>query len=205
MDQICVVKHHKYMTTEWDITSASFRWRSPIHAIYSTVLLFILYLICIYSTLPLSLVNRAWRQKNLHWRLWIWHHLVVYLTRNNAVTTIQNHQIIVQNMPLSKTVNFGYTPINIIHRMGTVTLLHSSIFPALRSFITCLHSTLYTLHNLPAVQVKDFQVIRDHKKNKTCTMVVMAVFRCSPLYSFHGKSRYLQVHRECLQDHQEII
>jgi hypothetical protein len=63
------------------------------------------------------------------------------LPRNNTVTTIQNHWITVHNMPLAKTVNLRYTPINIIRRKGTVTHLPSSHFQALRTVITSLHST----------------------------------------------------------------
>jgi hypothetical protein len=45
------------------------------------------------------------------------------------------------NLPPAKTVDLGNTPININRRMGMVTLLHSTYFQALRSFITILHST----------------------------------------------------------------
>jgi hypothetical protein len=47
----------------------------------------------------------------------------------------------VHDLPPAKTVDLGSTPININRRMGMVTLLHSSHFQALRSFITILHST----------------------------------------------------------------
>jgi hypothetical protein len=47
----------------------------------------------------------------------------------------------VHNLPLAKTVDLESTLINMNRRMGMVTLLHSSHFQALRSFITILHST----------------------------------------------------------------
>jgi len=43
------------------------------------------------------------------------------------------------------------------------------------------------------------------RTDMTCTKVVMAGHKCSPLCSSQDKGRHLQVHRECLQDHQEII
>jgi hypothetical protein len=66
---------------------------------------------------------------------------VASLAHNNAVTSIQNHQTKVHNMPLAKTVNLENTPMNIIRRKGMVTLLHSGHFPVLRSIITRLHSS----------------------------------------------------------------
>jgi len=141
---------------------------------------------------------------DLHRRQWIWLHLVAYLAHNNTVTTIQNHQINVHNMPLTKTVNLGYTPLNIIRRKGTVTLLHSSHFQALRSFITSLHSTWHTVSNVPAAQAKDMQVMGHHGKDMTCTKVVIVGFKWSPHRSSQDKGRHLQVHREFLQDCREI-
>jgi hypothetical protein len=63
------------------------------------------------------------------------------LPYHNAVTTIQPYQINDHNMPLAKKVNLGFSPINIIRRKGIGTLLHSSHFNVLRSFVTSLHST----------------------------------------------------------------
>jgi len=102
------------------------------------------------SSLPQSLFNRACLWKFLHRRQGIWLHQVADLACNNAVMTIQNHRIIVYHMPLAKTDNLGYTPINIIPCKGTVTLLHSSHFQALRSFMTGLHWTWHTVRNLSA-------------------------------------------------------
>ena len=62
------------------------------------------------------------------------------MSRNIAVTTSQAPRMIVHELPLAKTVHLGYLPININRCMGQVTLLHSSHFQALRSFITILHS-----------------------------------------------------------------
>jgi len=86
-------------------------------------------------------------------------------------------------MPLPKTVNFGNKPSNIIRLKCTVTLLHSSHFQALRSFITSFHSTWHTARNLPAVQAKDIQVVGHRGEDMTCTKVIMAGLRCSPHHS----------------------
>jgi hypothetical protein len=51
----------------------------------------------------------------------------------------------VHNLPLATTVDLGITPININRRMDMVTILHSSHFQALRSFITILYPTLHTI------------------------------------------------------------
>ena len=83
---------------------------------------------CIYSSLPLSLFNRACLRKDHHRRVSLWLHMVAYVACNNWVTTIQNHRIHIQDMPLAQTVNLGYTPINIFRHIGRVTLLHSSHF-----------------------------------------------------------------------------
>jgi len=117
----------------------------------------------------------------------MWLHLVACLARNKAVTTIQNHQTKVHNMPLAKTVNLEYTPLNIISRKGTVTLLHSSHFQVLCSFITSLHSTSHTVRNLPAAQAKDMQVMGHHGKDMTCTKVVIVGLKCSPHRSSQDK------------------
>ena len=127
------------------------------------------------------------------------------MSRNNAVTTIQNHRINVHNMPPSKTVNLGNTPIIIICRQGMVTLLHSSHFQALRSSISSLHSTCDTVGNLPAAQANNIQVMGHRGTDITCTKAVMAGLKCSPLRSFQDKGRHFQVHQECLQDRREII
>jgi len=125
----------------------------------------------------------------------MWLHLVAYLARNNAVTTIQNHRIKVHNMPLAKTVNLGNTPIHIIRHKGMVTHLHSSHFQALRSFITSLYPTWHTVRNLPGVQGKDIQVMGHRGKDMICTKVDIAGLKCSPLSSSQDKGRHLQVHR----------
>jgi hypothetical protein len=60
---------------------------------------------------------------------------------NGAMTSIQDPRIMVHNLPPAKTVDLGNMPINVIRCMGMVTLLHSSHFQVLLSFITILHST----------------------------------------------------------------
>jgi len=159
----------------------------------------------IYSSSPLSLFNWACWRKDLHRRQWIWPHRVAYLARNNAVTTNQNHRIIVHDMWLAKTVNLGNTPMNIFHCKCTVTLLHSSHFQALHCLITSFHSTWHSVRNLPAAQSKDFHVMGHRDKDITCTKVVMAGPKCSPLRSSQDTGRHLHVHRECVQDHRAII
>jgi len=150
------------VTTESDIRSPSFVRRSR-YLQYTQPYSNWFYISShLYSSLPLPLFDRACRRKDPHWRQWIWLHLVADLTPNNAVTTIQNHRIKVDDMPLAKTVNLGNTPINIICLKGTVTVLHSSHFQALRSLITSFHSTWHTVRNLPAAQAKDFQVMCHH-------------------------------------------
>jgi len=42
-------------------------------------------------------------------------------------------------------------------------------------------------------------------KDMTCTKVVMADHKCSPLWSIQDKSRHLQMLRVCLHDHRETI
>jgi len=118
---------------------------------------------------------------------------------------MQNHQIKVHDMPLANTVNLGNTPINIIRRKGTVSLLHSSHFQALGSFITSHHSTWHTVLNLPAAQAKDIQHMGHRGKDMTCTIVVMAGLKRSPLRRVLDTGCHLQVPRECLQDRWEII
>jgi len=71
----------------------------------------------------------------------MWLHRVANLARNSAVTTIQDPQIMVHELPVGRTVDIGNPPFNINRLMGMVTLLHSSHFQPLRSFITILHST----------------------------------------------------------------
>ena len=46
----------------------------------------------------------------------------------------------VEEPPLSKRVDQGNTPINIICRLDMVTLVHSGHFQVLRSFLTILYS-----------------------------------------------------------------
>jgi len=121
------------------------------------------------------------------------------------VMTIQNHGTKVHDMPLAKTVNLGNTPINIIRHNGTVTLLHSSHFQALYSFITSLHLSWHTVPNLPTAQAKDFQVMGHHGKDMTCTKVVTAGLKCSPLRSSQDKGCHFHIHQECLHDRWEII
>jgi hypothetical protein len=50
---------------------------------------------------------------------------------SRAVTTIQNPQMMVHEMPLAKTVDLEHTPINIIQCRGVVTLVLRSKFQAL--------------------------------------------------------------------------
>jgi hypothetical protein len=121
------------------------------------------------------------------------------------VMTIQNHRINVHNIPLTKTVILGYTPMNIIYHKGTVTLLHSSHFPVLCSFITSLHSTSHTVRNLAAAHSKDMHIMGHCGKDMTCTKVVMVDLKCSPYHSSQDKGHHLQVHHECLQYCQQII
>jgi len=44
-----------------------------------------------------------------------------------------------------------------------------------------------------------------HGKDMTCTKVVMAGLKCSPLCISQDKGPHLQVNRECLQDCRDII
>jgi len=122
-----------------------------------------------------------------------------------VATTIPNRRTIVHNMLLANTFNLGNTPISIIRRKGTVALLLSSHFQVLCSCITSLHSTWHTVRNLPAAQAQDFQVMGHCGKDITCTNVVMVGLKCSPQQSSQNECLDLQVHRECLQDHREII
>jgi len=78
-------------------------------------------------------------------------------------------------------------------------------FQALRSFITGLHSTWHIVCNLPVAQAMNIKVMGHRGKDETCTKVVMVGLKCSPIRSSQGNGRPLQMHRECLQDHREII
>jgi hypothetical protein len=113
--------------------------------------------------------------------------------------------MIVHDMPLTKTIILGNTPINIICRKGTVALFYSSHSQALHSFISSLDSSCHTVRNLPPAQAKDFHCMGPVGKNMACIKVIMAGLKCYPLHSFQDMGRHLPVHRECLQDHWEII
>jgi len=73
---------------------------------------------------------------DLHQRHWIRLDQAPYLAQNNAATTIVYTWMVVHELPLAKIVNLGNTPINTIHHMWMVTLLHSSDLQALRSCIS---------------------------------------------------------------------
>jgi len=111
----------------------------------------------------------------------------------------------VHKLLLAKTVELGNTPININRRMGMVTLLHSSHYQALRSFITILHSTRHSVPNQPQAWANNIQVMGHRGKDMTSTKAVMGSLECFPSRSSHDKGRHLQVHRECLQDRRETI
>jgi len=98
-----------------------------------------------YCSLPLAVFETmCWRKDPNRWE-GIWLHIMAYLVCINVVTSMQNHRIIVQGMPHQKIVNLGNSPINIIHHMGTVTLLHISYIQTLCSNITTLYSTWNSL------------------------------------------------------------
>jgi hypothetical protein len=84
-----------------------------------------------------------------------------------------------------------------------VTLLQSSHFQLLHCFITSLHSTLHTVHNQPAAEVKDTPVMGYSGKNVTSTKAIMVGLECYPFQSVQVMGHHLQVIREFLLDLQK--
>jgi len=139
--------------------------------------------------------------------LWqqLWLHRNAYFACNHGGKKILNHRKIVYALPLAKSVDLRNEPINIIRHLGKVTRLQSSHFKVLQSVISILHSTWCPVHNQPHPQSKDFQVMGHCGDVMMSTMVGMWGLKCSPLHRFRNKGCHLQVHRECLKNHQKAI
>jgi len=142
---------------------------------------------------------------DLHWRQQIKLHPAADAPWNINIMTILQHQTMVDKLPIAKTVHLGNTAINFIRCRGMVTLLHSRHLQALCSLITTLYSTWHTVCSHEPVQVNYTLVMRHHGKDMTSTKAVMAGLKCSPLCSIQDECHHLQVHWECLKDHQETI
>jgi len=143
----------QFMTTEWDIRIPPFcRW-SLLQAIYPTRLWFIQHNTLYLLWFTTMFVHKACQGEDLHPWMRIWLDWVANSSPNNTVTTIQNHRIIVQELPLAKAVDLTNSPSNIIPHKGMVTRFHSSLFLALSSIITILHSTWHMVRHQPPAKV----------------------------------------------------
>jgi len=172
MDQRCS-ETPQFETTGWDIIHPSFRRTPLLPAIYPTIPQFILHHIPHLEYCTTIFLHRACPKRDFRQSQGLRHHWVVYMPRNNVLMTIQNHQIIVHELPLANAVNLANTSINIIRRKGMVALTHSSHFPVLARLITVLHSTWHQVRYLPPVQATDFQVMGLSGKHMTSTKVVI--------------------------------
>lgn len=138
---------------------------------------------------------------DIHRRKWTWLIQVMYLARSNALKTLQSHRKKVLNLPSPKTVYLGNKLINIIHRMGLVTCLHSNHWQVLHCFMSTFQSTRHTVRNQPPVQAKEIQVFDHSGKDMTSTKIVMVGRKCFPLHRLQDKGCHFQVDWECLQNH----
>lgn len=116
-------------------------------------------------------------QPDPHQRQWIWLQRVSYVTRNNAVKTIQNLLKLVHTLPLAQKVNFWNKPINFIRRMGMVTCPPSIHLQELRSFVSILHSTGHSVCTESPVQAKNIQVKSCSGANITSKGVMAGINR----------------------------
>jgi len=151
-------------------------------------------------------VHRTSRPTDLHRWPRIWLHRLDCLARNHTVKIIQNHHIIVHELPLAdKFIWETNKSISSIRHMDMVICLQSSHFQAFCCLITILHSTWHTGRNQPPVHAKNIQVMGHSGKNMTSTKVGMVGLKWSPLGGFHDKGCHLQVCQESFQDCQKTI
>jgi len=169
------------VTIECNIWCPSCHQMSLLPAIYSTVLRYIPHRFWHLKWFTTLLVHRTCRWTDLHRRQQIRLLHVANFARDNSIKAIGTHRNIVQELPLTQTVQLRNKPINIIRRRGMVARLHSSHFQVLRSFISTLHSTRQILCNQPPVQAKDIRVVGHSGKAMTSTKDDMVGLKCSPL------------------------
>jgi len=124
--------------------------------------------------------RRSWRMDS-HWWWQIWLQHMANVACNIARMAIEDYWIIIHELPLAKTINLENTPMNIVHSIRMVTLLHSSHFEALHRVVNILHSTWHIVRSLPPEQAKDFKLTRWRGKDMTSTTVAMVGLELSPI------------------------
>ena len=95
---------------------------------------------------------------------------------------IWNYQTRINKLPQAKIVQFGNTPINIIHPMGIITHLHCSRFQVLLSVTTILHSTRHTGPNQALVTTHNYHHLSPYGKGMNPTKAVVAGNKFSLLH-----------------------